>query len=218
MKTIFITGHDTGIGKTWITGYIVRKLSLEKKQVQVIKAVETGVKRSTATTEEGDIECILKGSNREYVSGLTLNSFSAPLAPVSAAELEGKKLIFENIIDEINRLPQTQWRLIEAAGGVAVPLDMEGKDGRELVVELKVDYIVVVVENRLGAINQSRLVLSYIPKGIRAGLWFNDLKPRDELVTGSNFKELRLLKQPLWGHHGFKQLEPDFCYAPFFNE
>ena len=43
MKTIFITGHDTGIGKTWITHYIAKKPTQQKQHVQVVKVVETGI-------------------------------------------------------------------------------------------------------------------------------------------------------------------------------
>lgn len=215
MKTIFITGHDTGIGKTWVIKYIARKLSEKKQHVQVVKAVETGIKKESA--EEGDVAKILKNLDLQYLSGFTLNSFEAPLAPLHAAALEGIKLSIECLHHQITSLPETDWRLIELAGGMAVPLDTEGQDGRDLAMKLKVDYIVLVIQNRLGAINQSRLIEAYIPEAFeKVGFWLNDTAGRDPLITHSNLKALNTLKRPLWAHLGFEQLEPDFCSAPFF--
>lgn len=216
MKTIFITGHDTGIGKTWITRYIARKLSEQKENVQIVKVVETGVRGE----EESDVTKVLKDVDLRYANGFTLNSFATPLAPISAAKLEGRTLELNQIKNQIQGLPKTSWRLLEAAGGIAVPIDVYGKDGRDLALELAVDYIVVVIENRLGAINQGRLVLGYLDRFYKLnniGLWFNDLAPRDKQLTDSNFKELSILNYAIWGHHGFKEVEAEFCNAPFLS-
>lgn len=215
MKTIFITGHDTGIGKTWVTQYIAKRLSEKREHVQVIKAVETGIQKNI---EVGDIIKILKDLNLNYVNGYTLNSFEAPLAPCSAAQLEGKTLTIKEIYKQINALPTTDWRLIESAGGIAVPLDTNGQDGRDLAVKLKVDYMVLVIQNRLGAINQGRLIQAYLSKEFKeVGFWLNDTQKRESLVTQSNLRELNTFKTPIWAHHGFEQEEPDFCYAPFLS-
>lgn len=215
MKTILITGHDTGIGKTWITHYIAKRLSEMKKQVQVIKAVETGIQKNIDTE---DVTKILKNLDLNYINGHTLNSFEAPLAPLSAAQLEGQTLTLKEICNQIKALPKTDWRLIETAGGIAVPLDNNGQDGRDLAVKLKVDYIVLVIQNRLGAINQGRLIEAYLSKeSTKIGFWLNDTQKRDSLVTQSNLRELSFFKTPIWAHHGFEELEPDFCYAPFLN-
>lgn len=215
MKTILITGHDTGIGKTWITQFIASHLTNQKQYVQVIKPVETGIDN---TIEPGDIATILKSSDPAYSSGYTFNSFKAPLAPLSAATFEAKSLSLNNIIEKFNNLPLTDWRLIETAGGLAVPLDLSGSDGRDLAVILKVDFIVLVIQNRLGAINQSRLLEAYTPKdSANIGFWLNDTHPRDPLITESNLSALNSMKTPLWAHHAYKNLQPDFCTAPFLD-
>lgn len=215
MKTILITGHDTGIGKTWVTQFIAKSLTEQKKHVQVIKPVETGIDEAN---ELGDIATILKGLDAEYSSGYTLNSFTAPLAPLSAASLCGKDLSLQIILGQIKALPTTKWRLIETAGGLAVPLDISGADGRDLAIELKVDFIVLVIQNRLGAINQGRLLDAYTPKdSAKVGFWLNDIEPRDILVTESNLAAFRAMHTPLWGHQGYKESEPEFCSAPFLS-
>lgn len=215
MKTILITGHDTGIGKTWITQFIAKYLTEQKKHVQVIKPVETGIDEAN---EIGDVATILKTSDPMYSSGYTFNSFKAPLAPLPAAALEAKNLSLNSIIEKFNNLPLTDWRLIETAGGLAVPLDISGADGRDLAIEVKVDFIVLVIQNRLGAINQARLLDAYTPKdSAKIGFWLNDIKPRDILVTESNLAALRAMQTPLWGHQRYKESEPEFCSAPFLS-
>lgn len=215
MKTILITGHDLDIGKTWVTRFIAKKLIEGREFVQVVKPVETGIDIGSSL---GDVSRILENLSTEFLSGFTLNSFKAPLAPLAAADLEGERLSIKKIVKNINALPATDWRLIETAGGLAVPLDESGKDGRDLALELKVDFIVLVIHNRLGAINQARLLEAYTPiSSTKVGFWLNDLSARDGRLTESNLSGLKALKSTLWAHHGFGEAEPDFCYAPFFN-
>lgn len=215
MQTILITGHDTGIGKTWITQCIARYLTERKEHVQIIKPVETGIDGAEGS---GDVSTILKYLDPVYSSGFTLNSFKAPLAPLAAGDLEGKSLSINGILEQINELPLTDWRLIETAGGLAVPLDISGADGRDLAIELQVDIIVLVIQNRLGAINQARLLEAYTPKdSATIGFWLNDTHTRDPLVTGSNLSALKAMQTPLWAHQGYEKLEPDFCMAPFLT-
>ncbi len=217
MKTILITGHDTGIGKTWVTRFIATCLTERKEMVQVIKPVETGID-ADASHASGDIFTIIKTLDPRHISGFTLNSFKAPLAPLAAGALEGKEISIEGILQQVNNLPVMEWRLIETAGGLAVPLDISGADGRDLAIELKVDFIVLVVQNRLGAINQARLLEAYSPKNPPTiGLWLNDTHPRDPLVTASNLSALRSMRSPLWSHQGYRNLRPDFCCAPFLE-
>lgn len=218
MKTLLITGHDTGIGKTWVTQYIANKLCEHQHYVQVVKPVETGIDPSNST-QTGDVTTVLNHvttSNSKFISGFTLNSFKAPLAPLSAATLENSSLSLNHILNQINQLPQTDWRIIETAGGIAVPLDPSGADGRDLAIELQIDFIVLVIHNRLGAINQARLLNAYTPKNFaKIGFWLNDVQPHDPLVTESNLAGLKSVDTPLWAHQEHQALQPKFCTAPF---
>lgn len=215
MKTILITGHDTMIGKTWVMRYIAKDLSERKETVQVVKPVETGV---AICKEMKDVDIVLDGLNSQYVTGHTLYSFEAPLAPLPSAEKEGAHFDLGQVIKEIKALPEADWRMIETAGGIAVPLDSDGRDGRDLAIELEVDYIVLVIQNRLGAINQARLLEAYTPKeNCSVGFWLNDTTHREALVTSSNGEALRALETPIWAHHGFQAEVPEYCSAPFIK-
>jgi dethiobiotin synthetase len=197
MKTILISGNDTHIGKTWICRALARYLASHNQSVQVVKVVETGI----TSHQKGDAETAIEDCNEKNGEAFTLYSFTAPLAPVTAARKAGCKLSLENILHKIRNLPETDWRILETAGGLAVPLDETGLDAVDLALNLPVDYLLLVVQNRLGAIHQARVLAAYTPHSkITTGLWFNDSMPVDHDVTDANYSELAKLPIPIWGH------------------
>jgi dethiobiotin synthetase len=131
-----------------------------------------------------------------------LFSYEAPLAPVQAAEAQGAELSFTRVLNALNALPEaTDFQLIEGAGGIAVPLEHSGKDYADLARELAVDFVVIVIQNRMGSMNQTRLTYGYTPEAISAGIIFNDVSvDEDAAVTASNYETLTQLKIPIWGH------------------
>lgn len=200
MKTILISGNDTGIGKTWICRALAKYLLMHNQNVQVVKVVETGI----ADNQKGDAETVIEGLSQfseKKCEAFTLYSFTAPLAPVTAAQKVGFTLSLEDIFCKIKNLPETDWRILETAGGLAVPLENTGLDTVDLALKLSVDYLFLVVQNRLGAIHQARVLTNYAPYSkIKTGLWFNDCTLVDDDVTHSNYSELANLAIPIWGH------------------
>jgi len=210
MNTILISGNDTNIGKTWICRALTRYLVSHNQSVQVVKVVETGVTPNQKCDAETAIEnsCHL---SKTKCQAFTLYSFIEPLAPVTAAHKAGCKLRLESILYKIKSLPETNWRILETAGGLAVPLDETGLDAVDLALNLPVDYLLLVVQNRLGAIHQARVLAAYAPHSkITTGIWFNDTIPVDKNVTHSNYSELAKLSIPLWGHQLYQSQELRF--------
>lgn len=210
MKTILISGNDTEIGKTWICRALVRYLASQNQSVQVVKVVETGI----TGNQKGDAETAIADCSHfseKKCQAFTLYSFIEPLAPVTAARKADCKLNLENILCKIRNLPETNWRILETAGGVAVPLDETGLDAVDLALNLPVDYLLLVVQNRLGAIHQARVLTAYAPYSkVTTGLWFNDRIPVDHEVTNSNYSELTNLSVPIWGHQLYQAQELNF--------
>lgn len=200
MNTILISGNDTDIGKTWICRALVGYLVSQNQSVQVVKLVETGITSNQKSDAETAIEDCPHFSTKKC-EAYTLYSFEAPLAPVTAACKVCCELSLESILGKIKSLPETNWRILETAGGLAVPLDKAGLDAVDLALNLPVDYLLLVVQNRLGAIHQARVLTFYAPYSkIRTGIWFNDRMPVDDDVTDSNYTELANLSIPIWGH------------------
>jgi dethiobiotin synthetase len=210
MNTILISGNDTNVGKTWVCRALAKYLASHNQTVQVVKVVETGITSHQKGDAETAIEdCSSFGENK--CQAFTLYSFTEPLAPMTAAHKAGCKLSLESILCKIRGLPETNWRILETAGGLAVPLDEAGLDTVDLASHLPVDYLLLVVQNRLGAIHQARVLTAYAPfSKIKTGIWFNDRMPVDNDVTDSNYSELANLSIPIWGHQLYQSQELHF--------
>ena len=210
MNTILISGNDTNIGKTWICRALARYLASHNQSVQVVKVVETGITSSQRSDAETAIQDCSHFSEKKC-QAFTLYSFTEPLAPVTAAHKAGCKLSLESILCKIRSLPETNWRILETAGGLAVPLDEAGLDAVDLALNLPVDYLLLVVQNRLGAIHQARVLTAYAPYSkITTGIWFNDRIPVEDDITFSNYLELANLSIPIWGHQLYQSQELHF--------
>jgi len=216
VKRILITAHDTEVGKTRTTAALARALAEQGKSVQIVKPVQSGVEHGGS----GDAEWALSQvGEAESVSATTLFNFEAPLAPVQSAEAEGVELRFDQVLKAIQELPENcDFQIIEGAGGIAVPLEHSGKDFADLARELDVDFVVVVIQNRMGAMNQTRLTLHYAPESIPSGIIFNDTSGgEDPAVTASNYETLTQLNIQIWGHIKYDSVTISDL-IPFYEE
>ncbi len=204
MRTLLVSGSDTGVGKTRVAGALARWLRGRGAEVRIVKAVETG--RSGA--EWGDAAEAAAGAGLAAEAAHTPLRFTAPLAPLAAAAAEGRALGWRDLIDGVNATPACAWRIVEGAGGLAVPLADDGRDWADFARDLAVDAVVLVVADRLGAINQARLALAYAEaRGLRAGLWLNACAPVDAAVAAANRAGLRGAGAVLWGESAFDSWE-----------
>jgi dethiobiotin synthase len=206
MRVIFISGSDTGIGKTHVTAAVARLLAAPGQRVQLIKAVETGRRPD----EPGDAERARALSGLSTAEPLTLALFSQPLAPLTAARLDGESLDLADVLARWRKLPPADLRVVEGAGGLAVPIDPDGADWADFARAIEADRVVLAVPDRLGAINQSRLTVAYArAKGLPCGIWLNEHEPAEETVRASNREGLRACGVPLWGSQRFQATGPE---------
>ncbi len=185
MKTLLILANDTGAGKTRVTGALAGMFAAYGHAVQIVKLVETGV----AAGETGDAETAATLARETAalfgqparVTAHTLFSFTQPLTPTVAASRDRKPFSKTLLREALEALPAqgADFRILETAGGLAVPVDADGSDWTDFALEIAPDAAVVVLEDRLGAINQARLTAAYVKaKGVaRAGFWLNAAKP-----------------------------------------
>jgi len=155
MRGLFVTGTDTGVGKTVVTCALARGLRAAGIDVGVMKPVETGVPASgpadalalrAAAGVEDPIElvCPLR--------------FSLPAAPLVAARDEGRETPMAPIRDAFATLSARHaLMLVEGAGGLLVPFDDE-TDMADLARTLGLP-ILIVARTALGTINHTRLTL-----------------------------------------------------------
>ena len=129
----FVTGIDTGIGKTFATGVMARYLHERGFRVITQKLVQTG---NVGYSEDLDMHRRLMGTGPlpEDEAGWTRPAiFSFPASPHLAAELDGRTVDLEAIAAATRHLAERyEYVLVEGAGGPAVPLT------RDL---LTIDYV-----------------------------------------------------------------------------
>lgn len=178
----FISGIDTGIGKTVATGLMARWLAARGVDVITVKLVQTG---NDGFSEDIAAHRAICGgiSFPEDDAGLTApQTFKFPSSPLLAAKLEGRTVDLEAISNAIQACAaRHQAVLVESAGGLHVPLTED-----TLTVEFAAARrwpLVLVTCGRLGAINHTLLSLEAAKtRGMTvAGVihnWHPDVDPR----------------------------------------
>ena len=206
MAAILVTASDTGVGKTRVAGLIARALAA-RGRTQVVKPVEAGAPGGhphDAPAAAGD-----------WAEPHTLVSLPLALAPLAAGQ--GRVALGE-ILARLGALPAADHRVIEGAGGVGVPIDASGADWADFAAAVAPDLVVLVVDDRLGAINQARLAHAYArakAPGLRLGVWLNaaSADPSPELAR-SNREGLAALGIPLVGESRHGAARPERMELP----
>jgi dethiobiotin synthetase len=155
---LFITGTDTGVGKTVLARWLARRLRDQGVRVAALKPICSGGR--------GDAKCLHATTDGVLeLDEINPWHFRAPLAPLLAARLEKRRLKLSQVTDHVRRIRKRFPSIIvEGSGGLLSPLG-ENFDSRDLIVALRAAPI-VVCPNRLGAINQVLLVLAALPRRV----------------------------------------------------
>ncbi len=201
-RGIFITGTDTGVGKTVIAGAIVRALKRKGLKVGVMKPVETGCAR------KGDVLIPSDGEFLKYMADLDISineitpyRFETPVAPLVASEIEGVYISPERILEVYKGLTRKfDFVIVEGVGGLMVPI-REDLFVADLVSYMGIPLIVVSV-NKLGTINHTFLTVDAArTKGLDIeGLIFNHIRQSDDVSVDSNISVIkRLIDVPVAG-------------------
>ncbi len=167
MSGIFVTGTDTGVGKTVATAALGLALRGRGLDVGVMKPIETGAPL-VAGRRVGEDAAVLRrllapGDALEDVNPVAL---ALPASPSAAAKHEGASIDLASIRSAFDRLSgRHEVVLIEGAGGLLVPIDAKTTMA-DLALSLGAP-LVVVARMRLGTINHTLLTLG---EARRAGL------------------------------------------------
>ncbi|HSC34483.1 MAG TPA: dethiobiotin synthase [Thermodesulfobacteriota bacterium] len=154
-KGIFITGTDTGVGKTVITAALAWALIQAGKRVAVMKPVETGTGLPGLT----DIEYVETVLGTKFEPGdVCIYRFRDPLSPLAASTLTGIKIDTAKIEKAFRRLSTAHDTVIvEGAGGLLVPI-REGYLMADLASDLGLPLLVVTLPG-LGTLNHTALTI-----------------------------------------------------------
>ncbi len=161
-QAFFITGTDTGIGKTYIACKLIQQYVAQGFNVVGMKPIAAGCELIDGEWVNDDVLKLEAAGNVKAPRALTNPySFKAPIAPHIAAELEGVTIemsIIKQAFDELCKLADIV--IVEGAGGVLVPLN-NSCDMADLAKALNTP-IIVVVGVKLGCINHALLTVEAI--------------------------------------------------------
>ena len=180
MKGIFITGTDTGVGKTYFTSLLTRALRKRLVPAIPLKPISAGDRNDSI---------ILSEATGGEISPIEINPvhFSAPLSPYAASMVEGRPFPWGILRERMEKLAQNYQGpfLVEGAGGWRVPLD-SSLGIREWAQELSLP-VAVVARNSLGTLNHTLLTVDSIRQSnlTLLGIVLNDTtpKPDDSSIT-----------------------------------
>ena len=154
-KGIFVTGTDTGVGKTVVTAAIAWNMVQAGKSVAVMKPVQTG----TVISGPSDVEFVqLVLGDDNPIAYSCPYSFPDPVAPLVASMLVGETIQIGKISDAYEELAsENDFVIVEGAGGLLVPIH-DNYFMSELASDLELPMLVVTRPN-LGTINHTLLTL-----------------------------------------------------------
>jgi dethiobiotin synthetase len=158
-QTLFITGTDTGVGKTVLTALLTRFLRERGVHAAALKPVCSGPRADARA-----LHAAMNGA-------LTLDEinpwhFRAPIAPLLAARKENRRVKLSQVLVHARAMQKRfDVLLVEGAGGLLSPLG-ENFNSRDLITALRATPI-VVAQNKLGVVNRILLTLEALPENFR---------------------------------------------------
>ncbi|NQD35394.1 dethiobiotin synthase [Permianibacter sp. IMCC34836] len=182
MKTYFVTGTDTEVGKTYCTVALTRALRAAGRTVSVLKPVASGCEAIDGVWQNDDARALRAAAenDQDYASVNPLALVPA-IAPHIAAQEAGVELSVARLLQLTadTRQRRDDVLLIEGAGGFLVPLN-DHESYADFVQALQVP-VILVVGMRLGCINHALLTAEAIrARGLTLTGWIAN-SPQPEM-------------------------------------
>jgi len=152
---VFVTGADTGVGKTVVSRALIVAFRKAGLRVGALKPIETGV------GSEGPLDALAlrdAGGLTHSIEAICPQQFALPAAPDAAARAEGREVDLDAIDAAYRSVARDRdLVVVEGAGGLLVPI-REGWTMAELACRLELPLL-IVARTRLGTINHTALTL-----------------------------------------------------------
>jgi dethiobiotin synthetase len=206
VRGIFITGTDTGVGKTFVACGLVLLLREMGIKVGVMKPFESGcVPESSGLVPSDAIHLARAAASGDSLELICPYRFASPVAPLAAAGREKIAIDISRVLEAFRVISDKHdLTLVEGAGGLLVPL-MNGITNADLAKEFGTPLIIVAA-NRLGAINHTLLTIEVaLARGIPLlGYILNQIDPESTPAAETNGESLKALTAcPLLGEIPF---------------
>jgi dethiobiotin synthetase len=199
-QTVFVTGTDTGVGKTHIACALLRKLRERKRDVCGFKPIASGCERTAEGLRNADALALQEaaGTSEPYPL-VNPYALERPIAPhLAAGEMQEHISVLRLREAHAELAARHELIVAEGAGGWRVPLD-ETWTMAEFVAEQEWP-VILVVGMRLGCINHALLSADAIMRGTKLLGWVaNDLPPSMDALEGNVDTLKAHLSAPLLG-------------------
>ncbi|MCD8329542.1 MAG: dethiobiotin synthase [Lachnospiraceae bacterium] len=192
-KTLFVTGTGTDVGKTYVTGLLLKKLQQSQKSAAYFKAAMSGnERRADGTLIPGDALHVKTVSGiAQPLEEMCPYVYETAVSPHLAARLEGNPVDLEQVLRDFDQVcGQYEYVTAEGSGGILCPLRF---DEQRLSLE---DFIrarhlpsLLVADAGLGTINSVGLTVSYMRSRNLSvkGILFNHFEPGNVLHEDNRF-------------------------------
>lgn len=199
---VFVTGTDTGVGKTLVACALVHALRARGLGVAPMKPVAAGaILRDGAWANEDTLALAQAAGTGAPASGaITPVLLREAMAPHIAAAREGRDIALASLVEAHRCLAaQSDFTVVEGVGGFLVPLG-PALDARDLAVALGLP-VVLVVGLRLGCLNHALLTAECVERaGLRLAGWVaNAIDPAMGAVDENVAALAGRLRAPLIG-------------------
>lgn len=194
-KGCFITGTDTGVGKTVVTAALATILREQGLRVGVMKLVETGCLWVGDSLLPQDAMFLRAASAcRAPEKVIVPYVFAEPVAPALAAEIAGVMISMDHIRSCYQQLyVEHDIVLVEGAGGLLVPLS-DQLTMHDVAVALDLPLL-IIARNALGTINHTALTVAVAHERSRVlGVVLNHTQPPDPLDPAVQTNAVSLLR------------------------
>ena len=157
-KCIFVTATGTDIGKTYVSALIVKNMREKGFNCGYYKPVLSGY-----TKEQNDCKYVIEVAGlKEQDTDCLTYCFDEAVSPHLAAERSGIRISKEKILDDFKTKKQKyDYLLIEGAGGITCPLDLENNYLLNNLIKDMETEIIVIADGGLGTINSVLLTCEY---------------------------------------------------------
>lgn len=178
-RAVFVTGTDTGVGKTWVTSRLASAWHQQGHRVAALKSAESGCRASAEGLVGEDDETLFRAAGAWQPERCRF-LFKPAIAPGVAAEQLGMEIDFDRIVAQVDLLRGAADRvLVEGAGGWLVP--MGGGRTIEDLAQCLALPVLIVARAGLGTINHSVLTVRAVrAAGLIAAAVVLSIRPEDD--------------------------------------
>ncbi len=214
-KGWFITGTDTGVGKTWVSQLLLRQLNALGYVSVGYKPVATGAIMTPQGWCHEDVMCLQAASGIAVTTAM-INPycFSTASAPHILSAKENHPIDFSVITANFNQLSAlADYVVVEGAGGWLTPLT-EHTTFADWVIQLNLP-VILVVDIKVGCLNHALMTMAMIRSaGLMVSGWVAN---RTTIMTMFYLEYIQALQDwlhaPLLGQLSYGMTEKDFTFT-----